>query len=246
MKALSRITLSEIRLLGRDVPAVFFVFALPVLLLVGFGMIPGFSNPDPDLSGQSGTGFIASIGVAIVLSVLGLTVLPGTLASYREKGILRRLATTPVPPGYLLSAQMLVNLIAAVIGVAVIVVMGAALYHLQVPAQSAWFAISVLLGAGSLFGIGWLIAALIRTSKAAQVVGAAVTYPSMFLAGVWVPREALPSAVQRIGDFTPLGAALQAVRDSWTGTTPNLLHLAVMAGYVVVTGLVAARFFRWE
>ena len=74
------------------------VFGLPVLLVIGFGLIPGFGDPQLDLSGQSGTEYIASIGVAIVLAVLGLSVLPTTLGTYRERGVLRRLRATPVTP----------------------------------------------------------------------------------------------------------------------------------------------------
>jgi ABC-2 type transport system permease protein len=44
----------------------------------------------------------------------------------------------------------------------------------------------------------------------------------------------------------PYGAALQALRDSWTGQTPELLHLAVLAVTTVVGPLAASRVFRWQ
>jgi ABC-2 type transport system permease protein len=71
-------------------------------------------------------------------------------------------------------------------------------------------------------------------------------FPSMFLAGVYVPREALPTALQHVSDVTPLGAALQSFRTAWSGDLPRPLHLVTMAAYAVVAGLAAARFFRWE
>ena len=106
-RALAAMTRTETTLFFREPLLPALVLLLPVLLVVGFGLIPGFGDPSPDLSGQSGTEYIASIGVAIVLAVLGLSILPTTLGTYRERGVLRRLRATPVTPGTLLGAQLL-------------------------------------------------------------------------------------------------------------------------------------------
>jgi len=52
--------------------------------------------------------------------------------------------------------------------------------------------------------------------------------------------------MRQIGNFTPLGAALHAVRDSWMGLAPRPEYLGIMAAYAVIAGALAARFFRWE
>jgi ABC-2 type transport system permease protein len=52
--------------------------------------------------------------------------------------------------------------------------------------------------------------------------------------------------MRQIGNFTPLGSALHAVRDSWMGLAPRPQYLGIMAAYAVIAGAVAARFFRWE
>jgi ABC-2 type transport system permease protein len=52
--------------------------------------------------------------------------------------------------------------------------------------------------------------------------------------------------MRQIGNFTPLGSALHAVRDSWMGVTPRLEYLGIMAAYAVIAAAVSARFFRWE
>ena len=123
-RALAAMTRTETRLFFREplVPAL--VLLLPVLLVVGFGMIPGFGDPSSDLSGQSGTEYIASIGVAIVLAVLGLSILPTTLGTYRERGVLRRLRATPVTPRILLGAQLLLVGGATVVATVLLVAVG--------------------------------------------------------------------------------------------------------------------------
>jgi ABC-2 type transport system permease protein len=85
VSALASMTRMETKLFLREPVFPLLVLALPVLLLVGFGLIPGFGDPSADLGGQSGTEYIASLGVGIVLSILGLSILPTTLATYRER-----------------------------------------------------------------------------------------------------------------------------------------------------------------
>jgi hypothetical protein len=52
--------------------------------------------------------------------------------------------------------------------------------------------------------------------------------------------------LRRISDFTPLGAGVQSLADATAGQWPQLLHVAVMVGWTVLAGGLAARFFRWE
>jgi ABC-2 type transport system permease protein len=56
----------------------------------------------------------------------------------------------------------------------------------------------------------------------------------------------MPSALQHISHATPLGAAVQALQDSWQGNWPQPLQLITLAIYAVVFGVAAARLFRWE
>jgi ABC-2 type transport system permease protein len=246
MSALAAMTRVEAKLFLREPVAVLVVLALPLLLLLGFGLIPGFGDPDPFLGGQSGTEFIASIGVGIVLASIGLSGLPATLGTYRERGVLRRLQATPVRPVTLLVAQLLVSGLAVLVSVVLIVGFGAAVFGIAVPRNLPGFGLAVVLGGGSLMAVGLLVAALARNARAASGIGMLLFFPSMFLAGIYVPVEALPQALQNAGDVTPLGAAVQAVRDTWGGAPPRLVHVVTMVAYALVAGLVAARTFRWE
>jgi ABC-2 type transport system permease protein len=244
--ALQKMAIVETKLFLRDKTTLLIVLALPAVLVLAFGSIPSFDNPSPELGGQTGTEMMGAIGVALVLAVLGLTVLPTLLATYRERGILRRLRATPVPPGTLLAAQLIVNTLAAIVAVAILLGSGAAVVGLPVPGHLLGFVLAFALGLAALGAVGLLIAALAPSSRGATGIGMVLFFPSMFLAGVYIPREFLPTALQRISDVTPLGAALTSFRDTWSGDLPRPLHLVTMAGYAVVAGLAAARFFRWE
>jgi hypothetical protein len=66
---------------------------------------------------------VASL-IAFALAMLSLINLPTHLASYREQGILRRMSTTPVPPAWMLAAQVIINLALAVLALGILIVAG--------------------------------------------------------------------------------------------------------------------------
>jgi ABC-2 type transport system permease protein len=245
MNGFSRLAAVEARLFLRERASLLAVFGLPVALVIGFGFIPGFSDPQKTLSGQSGTEYIAALGVAIVLAILGLTGVPMVIGQYRERGILRRLAVTPVRPLALLLADLTVWAAAAVLSVAVVVAVVRLAFHVPAPVEPGWFLLSVLLGIGALFALGLFAAAIAPTARSAAGIGFLLFFPNMFLAGVYFPTEEMSPVMRQIGNFSPLGSALHAVRDSWMGLEPRPEYLGIMAAWALVCGVLAVRFFRW-
>ena len=246
MNGFSRLAYVETKLFLRETGAAIAVFGLPVALVIGFGLIPGFGDPQKSLSGQIGTEYIASIGVAIVLATLGLNGVPMVIGQYRQRGVLRRLAVTPVRPLTLLTADLMVWAASAILSVALVVGVARLAYHVPAPVAAGWFVLSVLLGIAALFALGLLVAAAAPTARSAAGLGWLLFFPNMFLAGVYFPTEEMSPVMRQIGTFTPLGSALHAVRDSWMGLAPRPEYLGIMAAYAVIAAAVAARFFRWE
>jgi ABC-2 type transport system permease protein len=243
---LAKLTFTELKLFLREPMVVLFVFLLPAGLLLGFGFQPGSGDAEKTLGGQTPAEYIAALGVGIALAILGLSVLPSVLSGYREKGVLRRLATTPVRPVYLLVAQLLLNAAAAVLVVAVLVVAGGLLFGTPVPERFPAFVAAVALGMAALFAIGLLVSAVAPSGKAGNAIGMVLFFPSMFFGGVYIPRESMPRVLRDIGDYTPLGATLKTMRDAWMGADPRPAQFAIMAAYAVIAGLAAAKLFRWE
>jgi ABC-2 type transport system permease protein len=246
MNGFSRLAFVETKLFLRETGAAIGVFGLPVALVIGFGLIPGFGDPQKSLSGQIGTQYIASIGVAIVLAILGLNGVPMVIGQYRERGILRRLGVTPVRPLTLLGADMMVWAAAAILSVAVVVGVARVAFHVPAPVEAGWFVLSVILGIAALFALGLLVAAAAPTARSAAGLGWLLFFPNMFFAGVYFPTEEMSPVMRQIGNFTPLGSALHAVRDSWMGLAPRPQYLGIMAAYAVIAGALATRFFSWE
>ncbi|HEX4062526.1 MAG TPA: ABC transporter permease [Streptosporangiaceae bacterium] len=246
MTGFGKLAFVETKLFLRERAAVAALLGLPVALVAGFGLIPGFAKPDKSLSGQIGTEYIASLGVAIVIALLALNGIPMVLGTYREKGILRRLSATPVRPATLLTAKLAVWLATVVVSIGLMIGAGRLAFGVPLPSRPGWFVLSVALGVAALFALGLFVAAVAPTGRAAAGIGMLVFFPNMFLGGVWFPTEQMSHPLQVIGDCVPLGAALHAVRQSWMGQPPHPLYLGIMAAWAAAAGLAAARFFRWE
>jgi ABC-2 type transport system permease protein len=247
MTGLRTLTLTEAKLLLRDVAGLCFVLALPLAVLVVFGLPAASRQPSEALGGLVPINTVLpSIALLLAFGMVGFFSLPAYLGDYRKRGVLRRLSTTPVSPLMLLIAQIVVNLALALAAVVLVIVVGAAALGMAVPASLPWLAVSIVLGVTALFSIGLLIAAVAPSATAAQVLGHIPFWPMAFLAGMWIPKQQLPDVLRRIGDFTPLSAFRESVQAAWVGSTPQAEHLLVMVVTTVVAGVAAAKLFRWE
>ena len=183
--------------------------------------------------------------VVLTLATLGPNTMPARLVKYRERGVLRRLSTTPVAPTALLVAQLLINVVVAVVALVLLIVVGAAAFQIPIPQNPIAFLAAFVLGMSSLFALGLLIAALAPTTGTATAMIVPVFILVMFFGGVYVPRMFLPDLVQHIGEYTPPG--VQTLLDTWLGSAvPEVGPLAFMALVTLVAGAAAVRVFRWE
>jgi ABC-2 type transport system permease protein len=246
MRIFTHLLRSELRLFLREPQQVFFAVAFPTLLVVILGSIPAFREPKPELGGLRYVDVYVPIAIALALGMLALQVSPFVLAGYRERGVLRRLATTPARPIVLLGAQLAIGLLTAVTSTALVLLVGRLAFGVRRPGSSGSFVLSFALTAMAIFALGLVIAALAPSGKTANTIGTFLFFPSMFFAGLWFPREAMPRLIQRIGDFTPLGAGERALHEAATGHWPSPIAATVLLGYFLVFGAAAVRFFRWR
>jgi ABC-2 type transport system permease protein len=246
MRIFLKLAVSELLLLLREPVMAFFGLIFPTLLVIILGSIPSFRDPDPALGGLPVINVYVPITLALILAMVSIQSMPQVLATYREKGILRRLATTPARPVMLLGAQVAVMLAISIASAVLVTVMARILFEVPFRAHPLVYLVSFLLCAAAVLAIGVFVAAVAPSGKAAGGIGAALFFPSMFLAGLWTPREVMPAILQRIGEVTPLGAGQAAMQAATVGHWPALQSVVVVAAYLAVFGYGAARFFRWE
>ncbi|MGB0112134.1 MAG: ABC transporter permease [Ilumatobacteraceae bacterium] len=247
MAALSALTKMQAKVFLREPLAVFFGLVFPALLLVVIGTVfPDATDPTADFDGRSLVEVYAPVSIVLGLTTMAITLLPAALGADRERGVLRRLSTTPVHPRVLVAARLLVQLAAVTCATVAAVLMGMLVFDLPFPERIVWFVVAFVLAAVALLGIGLLVGAVVPTATAGQSVGMLLFFPLLFFAGVYVPMPVMPDGVQTVSGFTPAGAAVEALSDSWGGSIPATSDLLVMVTYAVVAGVLAVRLFRWE
>ncbi|WP_336211918.1 ABC transporter permease [Nonomuraea sp. LPB2021202275-12-8] len=234
MTILAKLTTVELKLLVRE-PGSMFTILIPLFILVIFG-----SSIEP------GDTLLLPMSLAIAVGLVALYMLPTTMATYRERGILRRLSTTPVRPATMLVVQLILQLVLALTACTLLLVVAGTVLGAHLPTRALPVVVTFLLGTAAMFAIGLLIAAVASNGRSANGIGVLLYFPMAFLAGLMQPPHLMPVILARIGEYTPLGAFRQALQDVWAGGSPSLLLLGVMAAYAVIISAAAARFFRWE
>lgn len=244
--AFGKLLLNEARLALRSPIGIGMGLALPLLLLVVFGSIPVMRQVSSDLGGLSY--FALSFPILIVVTVLTLSIviLPRSLIKYRETGILRRLSVTPVPPSWLLAAQIAINLAIVVVGIIILTAAGVAVFGLEIPKNIPEFLLADFLTITSLFAVGLCIAAMVKNDAVAQGIGGFLFFALMFFGGIWIPRPLMPPILLDISNGMPLGASVDAIQRAMQGLLPSLQSILVLTAYTLVFGYLAVRYFKWE
>ena len=245
MNAILKLTFTDLKILLRNPVAIFFTIPFPILVLLVFGSIFG-NAPIPQAGNLGEIDVMVPAMFAIIIGTTALMNLPIALASRREKGVLRRLRATPLPPTTVIVSAILVNLLVAIVGALALVGAAKLLYNLQMPSNPLQVIAAFLYSAVAFFAISFVIASLAPNSDAARSVGMALYFPMMFLSGAAFPRFLFPDTVKQVSDVLPMTQIVLLVQDLWFGQNWNVTALIFLGVLMVVGAIVAVKTFRWE
>jgi len=108
--ALGRLARTELKLMTRDPLVLTFVFAFPVVTMLIIGGAFG-TDPDPAFGNVNPAHWYVASYLTVVFAATGLVMLPVHLASYRERGVLRRFAAAGFSGWSYAIAQLIVGLV---------------------------------------------------------------------------------------------------------------------------------------
>jgi ABC-2 type transport system permease protein len=246
VNATAQLLLVESKLLSRDLGNLVFGLVFPAVLLLVLGLIPGFTDPNPDLAGARMIDLYTPIVLVLTFAIVGISALGHAIATARTTGVLRRLRLTPVGPLRLLGAQFVSHLVLALAGSALAVLVVVAVHDVAGPQSWIGFLLALAASAASIFAIGVAIGAVAPSPSSVNTISVLVWLPLLVLAGLWFPREAMPDLMRRISDLSPGGAAVDAVQQAWFSGVVHGSSLLVLGVSAVAVGALAVVTFQWE
>ncbi len=238
--AVGRLVRVELKLMARDPLVLTFVFAFPIvtMLIIGgaFGTAPnpGFDNTNP------AHWYVASY-LTVVIGAVGLVMLPVHLASYRERGVLRRFAAAGFPRWSFAAAQLIVGLLTTTVACGLLIIVAAPVYGIPSVHDGWRVALALPLGAVAFVSIGVLLGTLLPSARAAQAVGLLIFFPSFLLGAGGPPPHVMGSIVRQIAGPLPLTLLTNAVREPWLGLGSATGSLIAVAALAMAATVIAAR-----
>lgn len=193
--------------------------------------------------------FIVPGILAMTLMTSGLMGMSLVFVSYREKGILRRIKVSPLPLSRFIGSELLAALLMALVQAVILLAVGKLVFRIQVRGNYLYIAFLVILGAASFLALGFLVASLTSSMKTAQMASNAISFPMMFLSGVFFPLAILPGFLVVVAKLLPLyylGHALREVMIKGSSLWQVWPDILVLTGMGLVCFLVSVKLFRWE
>jgi len=238
--AVGRLVQAELKLMVRDPLVLTFVVAFPIVTMLIIGGAFG-TQPDRAFDFVNPAHWYVASYLTVVIAAMGLVMLPVHLASYRERGVLRRFAAAGFPRWSFPISQLIVGLATTMVSCALLLVVAAPVYG--IPPMHAWWRVTAALALGSIafVSLGVVLGSVLPSARSAQAVGLLIFFPSFLLGAGGPPPHVMGSVVRQVAGPLPLTLLTNAVREPWLGLGSATGSLAAVAALAVAATALAAR-----
>jgi ABC-2 type transport system permease protein len=240
------------RTLLRDTQSLFFTVGLPLLYLFIFCTV--FGDQIGTIPGQPGTMKISVVMTAsvIVIGVVSAAFqnLAMTLVQDREKGVLKRLRSAPVPTWLFLGGHV-VNALLTALSVAVgVAALGFLVYGVPFTGpRTAAAVVTLIVGTAACAGAAIPFTRVATKASAASPVTFAVTLTLFFISGNFFAGATMPRSLTFVADLFPVSHFTRAMTTAFnpnvTGGGFSPVELLILGAWAVGGTLLGLWVFRW-
>ena len=237
----------DLLIFRRNPAATFFTVVFPLIFLVIFTSVFG----DADL-GNGITADTRYVPGILALAIISATLvnLAITMTARRERGVLKRVRGTPIPPWIFVASQCVASFVLSAVMTVLIVVIGGLLFGVGVnPSSLPSLAVTVLIGAASFAAMGLALTSIIPSEDAAPAVTNAVVLPLYFISDVFIPGDSAPEWIRFLGSLFPVRHLSHGLQPAFDPTIEGAVwpvdHWAVMLAWGAVGLVVSLTTFRW-
>ncbi|MRH41362.1 ABC transporter permease [Aquibacillus halophilus] len=187
--------------------------------------------------------------VAMMIMSNNMNGVAGQISAWRERGILRRMQGTRLKASTFIAAQITARL--ALNGLQALLVLLIANFIFGVSVNGSWLLLIglVILGTLAFMALGFIIAGVAKNPESAGPIAGFVTFPMLFLGGVFFPISNMPEFLQPFVQILPIAHLSTALRETMNVGTPitgQWLEILILSGWAIGAFFVASRTFRWE
>lgn len=187
--------------------------------------------------------------IAMSIMQTGLFGVAFSFVNLKQLGILRRLMATPMRVPDFLASRIATFLVVAVAQMTMLIVLGLLLYHLHFVGNVGYLIVVGFIGAAIFIAIGFMISGIATDEGAVAAIANLISFPMMFLSGVFFSLANEPGWLQPVTRILPLTFLANALRSisldgsSLWAVRSDLLGLGV---WLVIALVLATRLFKWE
>ena len=232
--------------------AAFFTFVFPLLLLVLLNSVNGGVDVTSTTTGEQvsfATYFTPSIGVFALITGC-YTGIIFAVTTARDRGIIKRVVGTPLPPGVFVAAWACSAIVTGFCSVLLLIVVGIVVFGVSIEPQLIPAAVvAVLLGGLCMSSLGLAMASFIRKAESAPAVSNITMFPLIFLSGVFFPIGDAPQWIQTVANIFPVAHLVDAFTGCFDPATTGSGFTSDYWSLLIWTGIglfVASRRFRVE
>lgn len=235
MSSFRKLTWVELKLVIREPFTLLFVFFFPVIVLL---VIAGVFEADEETIGTTtSTNYVAGY-IGTVVAALSLVGFPVHVATYRERGILRRFTASSVNSYAWLMSQMTVGLVLSALGGIVLVIAAVLIYEVPAPVSIPGVILTFLIATLAFVALGVMLGVLMPTARSAQGLGLGLFFPMWMLSGTGPPQSVMSDTMRTISDALPMTWMVNALQEAWNESGFDALSVAILLGLLVITGAV--------
>jgi ABC-2 type transport system permease protein len=168
-------------------------------------------------------------------------------AELRQKGVIRKLSTTPITRTDWILSNILYQLILAIISTLAILVVSYAVFSVRLQIN-AWLFVFLVLEVFAFGGIGMILTRVANEAESAAAAANFIMFPMMFLAGSFFPLEMMPGFLQTIARILPLYYVNEGLLASMVSVdnTAALRYAAMIGAFAAVVFVLGINTTKWE
>lgn len=194
----------------------------------------------------------------LVPGLIGMNIMAGGLwgvgfaiVYMRIRKLLKRLVATPMKKRHFLTSVIVSRLVFMVPGVLIILLFSWLVFGVVIQGRVLDVVAMILAGAFTFSGIGLLVASRANTIETVSGLMNLLMLPMWVFSGVFFSSERFPDFLQPFIKALPLTPLIDGLRATMLEAIPltstaQLVRLAWLVGWGLVTFILALRWFRWN